>query len=71
MTTHPAPESERDRTSARQNDPNRHPDVPAGDPLLLTPEEAARVLRVGVASTKVVCDGLSDERASDVEAATA
>jgi hypothetical protein len=24
-----------------------------------------------VASTKVVCDGLSDERASDVEAATA
>ena len=47
MTTHPISESERDGTSARQSDPNRHPDVTARDPLLFTPEEAARVLRVG------------------------
>jgi excisionase family DNA binding protein len=28
-------------------DPQRLPDVPAGDPLLLTPEEAAKLLSVG------------------------
>jgi excisionase family DNA binding protein len=46
MTARSASEPQRDRTSASPTDPQRPRDV-ASDPLLLTPEEAAHVLRVG------------------------
>jgi excisionase family DNA binding protein len=47
MTAHPTSESDRDRTEAPLRAPQPVRDVPASDPLLLTPEEAAKVLRVG------------------------
>jgi excisionase family DNA binding protein len=47
MTTHPTSESERDRARPKLSKPQRLHDVLAIDPLLLTPEEAAKVLRVG------------------------
>jgi excisionase family DNA binding protein len=47
MTAQSTSEPERDGASAKLSGPRRHQDVRAGDPLLLTPEEAAGVLRVG------------------------
>jgi excisionase family DNA binding protein len=46
MTAHPTPEPGRDRR-AGPTEPQQHRDGPAGDALLLTPEEAAKILRVG------------------------
>jgi excisionase family DNA binding protein len=47
MTAHPKSESERDRARPKLREPQWLDDVLASDPLLLTPEEAAKILRVG------------------------
>jgi excisionase family DNA binding protein len=47
MTARSASDPRRDRTRSSLTDPQRPREVPASDPLLLTPEEAAQVLRVG------------------------
>ena len=47
MTAHPTSASERDRGSAKLSTSKRYRDELVGDSLLLTPEEAARVLGIG------------------------
>ncbi|MGZ6863630.1 MAG: helix-turn-helix domain-containing protein [Blastococcus sp.] len=47
MTAHPTSESGRDGSRATPPEPQQRGDGPASDALLLTPEEAAKVLRLG------------------------
>ena len=47
MTAHPTPEPGRDRSRAAPTEPQQHRDGLASDALLLTPEEAAKILRLG------------------------
>lgn len=47
MTAHPASQSGRDRSRAAPADPHLPRDGVPGDALLLTLEEAAKILRVG------------------------
>src|SRR4051812_26322205 len=47
MTAHPTSESARDRGRAEPTEPQQRRDGPASNALLLTPEEAAKVLRLG------------------------
>jgi excisionase family DNA binding protein len=47
MTAQPTPQSGRNRTPAAPADPQQPRDGLTGDALLLTPEEAAKILRLG------------------------
>jgi excisionase family DNA binding protein len=47
MTAHPTSESGRDRGRAAPAEPQQRRNGPDSDALLLTPEEAAKILRLG------------------------